>query len=222
MQMMQMKKMMMKINGKVMENWMEKFEKSLKYVPLIYALYLPINFLLHMYEAFNGCIMPVFMYALDFLRVLVIVAFSYYLAKEYRTKEKRHPSESIMIFAGVSFLEWIVNIVMSDVYVETYRDHKYFLIFFGITALVGYFFELKAFYKIATTFEGVPDVGWVIYNVIVLFIVVIVIAGRENASKVFTVVIIGRALIRAVFIRKIVKKQYKPEAASLENADQGE
>ena len=89
MQMMQMKKMMMKINGKVMENWMEKFEKYLKYVPLIYALYLPINFLLHMYEAFNGCIMPVFMYALDFVRVLVIIAFSYYLANAYTTKSQK-------------------------------------------------------------------------------------------------------------------------------------
>jgi hypothetical protein len=222
MQMMQMKKMMMKINGKVMENWMEKFEKYLKYVPLIYALYLPINFLLHMYEAFNGCIMPVFMYALDFVRVLVIIAFSYYLANAYTTKGKWHPSGDIMIFAGVSFLEWIVNIVMSGVYVESYRDHTGFLIFFGMTTLVGYFFELKAFYKIASTFDGAPDAGWVIYNVIVLFIVVIVIAGRENASKVFTVVIICRALIRAVFIRKIVKKQYKTEAVPTENPGEGE
>ena len=48
------------------------------------------------------------------------------------------------------------------------------------------------------------------------------IAGRENASKVFTVVIIGRALIRAGFIRKIVKKQYKTEAVPIENAEQDE
>ncbi len=213
---------MMKINGKTMENNMKKFEKYLKYVPLIYALYLPLNFVVHIFGVYSGCIIPVFMYALDFLRVLAIAAFAYYLAKIYTLMEKRHPSENMMIFAGVAFLEWIVNIVMTNVYIETYYEHKYFFMFFEITTLVGYFFETKAFYKIATLFDDATPIGWLIYNVLFLLIYALLRYEEKGGNKVIIGIIVVRALIKATFIKLFVKRQSKQKAAALENTEQAE
>ena len=202
---------------------MKKIEKYLKYAPLIYALYLPLNFFVHIFGMYSGCIMPFFMYALDFLRVLFIASFAYYLAKTYTLMEKMHPGENMMIFAGVAFLEWIVNVVISDVYAETYYEHKYFYIFFGITTLVGYFFETKTFCKIAKIFDDATSAGWIGYNGLVLGICYLTYrSGGKGASKVIIGLIVFRSLMKYAFINLYVKKQSEPEAASLENADQGE
>ena len=193
-----------------------KFEKYLKHVPLIYVLYLPVNFFIHIYGAHTGKIMPVFMNILDLFRVLVIAAFSYYIAKTYTIKERKQPSERLMTFAGVSFMEWIINIVISRFYIETFLvDHIYFLVFFGITAGVGYLMETKAFYNIAEIDGSITAVFWVIFNVLLVIICPLLYQQlpyfgiEKGISNVILGVIAVRALIRAVILWKYVKKEPK-------------
>ena len=72
---------------------MKKIDKYIFYIPIVYALYLPINFYIHIFEAYTGTLLPIVMNILDLLRVLVIAAFSYYLVKSYVVLEFEKTNE---------------------------------------------------------------------------------------------------------------------------------
>ena len=187
---------------------MKKLGKCLKYIPMIYVLCLPINFFIHVYGVHTGIIMPVFMNMLDFLRVPVIATFSYYIAKTHTKQEKKHPSERLMIFAGISFVEWIINIVISDIYVETYYDHIYFLVFFCITTGVGYLLETNAFYTMAESVAGITADCWLVFNIVLVIMIVKLYGdGEKGISNVIIGAISLRALIRGGILWEYLKKR---------------
>ena len=200
---------------------MNKFEKYHKYVSMVYALYLPINFFVHIIGVYNGSIKPHFTIILDLIRVVVIAAFAFVLAKEgiSTEQEKKAPSQRIMMFAGIAFLEWILNIVTSNRYLAA-DSHTYFYIVFWGLFLAGYFYETVAICKIIKLYDGINDSKWKLSNLLVVVSGLITwgFRGEENGTHIFVTMffIALRAFARAYVIHFINVAEPKSEAASEE------
>ena len=198
---------------------MEKFEKYSKYVPMVYALYLPINFFIHIIGVYSGYILPFLTIVLDLIRVVVIAAFAYVLAEEgiSTEQEKKAPSQKIMMFAGIAFLEWVFNVVTSNMYLESY-DHTYFYVVFWGLFFAGYFYETVAFWKIIKLYDGINDSKWKASNILVVLSGLITCGLRGEAHKtciyVTLLFIALRAFARADVIRFITAVEPESEKAS--------
>ena len=185
---------------------MKKFEKYSKYVPMIYAIYMPINFFIHIIGVYSGCIRPFFTNVLDLIRVLVIAAFAFYLVEGYgySTYWEKSPSMRMITFAGIAFLEWVYNVATSNMYLE-YYDHTVFFVAFWVLFLAGYLYETIAIEKIAKLYDGGSVTGWLTVNVwLVMSVVVSYYFRNEWNGKHFFVTLFFVAL-RAVVREELIR-----------------
>ena len=202
------------------DNIIKKSEKYLKHMPVLYALYLPINFFIHVYQANKGIIFPFLMNISDLLRVFVIAAFSFYVIKTYSAVERdnnfKHPGERLMTFAGVAFLEWIFNVIMSDAYVESY-SHKFFYVVMGLSALIGFYMELRVFFNFSEMYGSFIAFCWIAVNVVLAFFCWrLYIRESRGGFPIIIGAVVIRAIIRAVIIYKYVKDQSGAKDVSIE------
>ena len=200
---------------------MNKFEKYLKHVPLIYAIYIPINFFIHIIGIYSGDIMPHFTIILDFIRVVVIVAFAFFLAEAgvSAEQEKKAPSQRIMMVAGIAFLEWILNVVTSNMYVASY-NHLLFYIVFGGLFFAGYFYETVAIYEIISRYNDIDAGYWKTVNILVVLsgIITWVARGHWNGKHIYVTLflIAFRAVVRGKMIHWLEDVKPISEEASEE------
>ncbi len=204
------------------ENIIKKSEKYLKHMPVLYALYLPLDFFMHVYQVNEGAIAPFVMNVLDLLRVFVIAAFSFYVMKTYEDYEEKivkHPGARLMTFAGASFLEWIFNVVMSDAYVEAY-SHKSFFVVFGLLTVIGFYMEFRAFYSVSKMCGNFIIFCWLgINGLLVVRCWKLYIKDSHDLVPLIIVMVAVRAIIRAVIIFKFAKEKSVVEDESVEELE---
>ena len=205
-----------------MVNIDKKSEKYLKYMPVLYALYLPLDFFIHVYQVNEGAIAPFVMNVLDLLRVFVIAAFSFYVMKTYEDYEEKivkHPGVRLMTFAGASFLEWIFNVMMSDAYVEAY-SHKSFFVVFGLLTVIGFYMEFRAFYSVSKMCGNFIIFCWLgINGLLVIRCWKLYIKDSHELVPLIIVMVAVRAIIRAVIIFKFAKEESVVEDESVEEPE---
>ncbi|WP_026513555.1 WG repeat-containing protein [Butyrivibrio sp. LB2008] len=203
------------------DNIIKKSEKYLKYMPVLYALYLPLDFFIHVYQVNEGAIAPFVMNVLDLLRVFVIAAFSFYVMKTYEDYEEKivkHPGARLMTFAGASFLEWIFNVMMSDAYVEAY-SHKSFFVVFGLLTVIGFYMEFRAFYSVSKMCGNFIIFCWLgINGLLVVRCWKVYINETHDLVPLIIFMVAVRAIIRAAIIFKFAKKQAVVEDTSVEES----
>ena len=201
------------------DNIIKKSEKYLKHMPVLYALYLPLDFFIHIYQVNEGAVAPFVMNVLDFLRVFVIAAFSFYVMKTYEDYEEKivkHPGARLMTFAGASFLEWIFNVMMSDAYVEAY-SHKSFFVVFGLLTAIGFYMEFRAIYSVSKMCGNFIIFCWLgINGLLVVRCWKLYIKDSRELVPLIIFMVAVRAIIRAVIIFKFAKKQAVVEETSVE------
>ncbi|RKM55186.1 hypothetical protein D6853_10665 [Butyrivibrio sp. X503] len=159
---------------------MKKIDKYISYAPIIYGLYLPFNFYVHIFEAYTGRFSPIAMNILDFIRIFVIAAFSYYLIKSYAVLEyeknneyglkEYDPAKLLMIFAGVSFLELIYNIAMSGSYMPGSNENVNIII--CVFLIIQYILETIVFLIISGRYNGGIMFGWIAANLVLIVVTV--------------------------------------------------
>lgn len=182
---------------------MKKFDTLMNKMPIIYALFIPVNFYLHILGATVCNIHPAFFIVLDILRILVIALYGHYLALRYdESKNEKDVSNMFMSVSGIAFLAFVYSTVVSLglSYVTRSANESIMVAAMVLELMI----ETIAFFHIAKQDAKLITVIWVGINIA---LGIVVLADLHNPGKsVFWYVMIA-LVARDLYKARIIYSQ---------------
>ena len=151
--------------------------KILKYIPKIYAFYIPLSFALFIFCSITGIGHVFFGYIMDLVKICIILLFSYYVLKKYDLEDTyNNPSKYFLFFTGFCFLEFVVTICLHGKIDYGSTLLTYIYLFFFVAEFVS---ENIAIQKLDSAFDDNENKTWTLLNstIAVFFIIEIVVHG---------------------------------------------
>ena len=179
-----------------------------KCISLIYAIYIPISFVLYTYLSITDKGSVLYGYIIDIVRIIVILLFAYNVLYVFRADEKRiKSSKFFIVYAGICLLEFVFTVCMHGKY--NYGGN-FLLVAYSLFFLVEFLTESLALYVMINKTGGELKDCLFFCNLMValfLFLKILEINIDINGLGIYIAILFAFAVI-CILIWQIIRLYY--------------